>query len=53
MKPSAFTLVPYKRRYHSIIQSATGHMVTQEKEGYLVIHFCYKLNDRINSRFVC
>lgn len=44
MKPSAFTLIPYKPRYHYSILSAVGHMFTQEKEGYLALHFYHGLN---------
>ena len=38
MKPSAFTLVPHKPHFQCTISSATGHVVTQEKENSLVIN---------------
>lgn len=46
MKTFAFTLVPYKPHH------VTGCTVTQAKEGYS-IYFCNRLNDWINTSFVC
>lgn len=43
LKQSAFTLFLDKPHHHATVLFATRHVVTWEQEGYLAIHFYYRL----------